>query len=46
VHAAIPLRTCLCSACFILPCRFVAMWTFHHLPILAHPFRHSLKYCY
>jgi hypothetical protein len=44
VHTAIPLRTCIRSACFVLTRRFVAMWTLYHFPILAHPFRHSL-YC-
>jgi hypothetical protein len=41
VHAAISLRTCLRSAGFVLTARFVAMGTLDHLPILAHPFRHS-----
>jgi len=43
VHAAIPLRTRICSACFVLTSRFVAMWTYYHLPILAHPFSHSRR---
>lgn len=43
VHAAIPLGTSISFARFVLAGRFMAMRTFQHGPILAHPFSHSLN---
>ena len=56
MHTAIPLRTSIGFASFILAGRFMAMGTLYHNPILAHPFSHSqiflfcllfrwIKYC-
>ncbi len=41
VHTAIPLRTCICFACFVLTCCRLTIGTFHPF-ILAHPFSHSV----
>jgi hypothetical protein len=41
VHTTIPLGTRIRFARFVLAVRFMAMRTFHHTPILAHPFSHS-----
>src|SRR5215217_1511211 len=41
VHTAIPLGTGFCFSGSVLACGFLAIGTFLHIPILAHPFGHS-----
>src|SRR5215216_4386232 len=46
VHTAIPLGTGFCFSGSVLACGFLAIGTFLHIPILAHPFGHSPQLLY